>query len=78
MTADSDGIRRTRTERVKGRLRCQLQRSAFESDCDPPYMNQGVTGGVSCVVSFVQLPVVFDSRVTTPMPKTPRECYIVS
>ena len=40
-------------------------------------MNQGVTGGVSCVVSFVQLPVVFDCRVTTPMPKTPREYYIL-
>jgi hypothetical protein len=50
---DSHGTRRTPTKPVKSRLLCQLQRSAFEFDCDPPYMNQGVTGGVSCVVSFV-------------------------
>src|SRR5713101_3837834 len=34
--------------------------------------------GVSCVVSLVRLSGPFALRVTTPMPRTPRECYLVS
>ncbi len=45
---------------------------------DPLETLQGAGRGVSCGVSFVLLSAVSDCRVTTPMPRTPRECYFLS